>query len=67
MKPIKNITKPFFEIGRTYQVRNDMEITLHRMAPCRMGCDFKSCLKLILTDTIGRVWCSKEIDFKLVK
>lgn len=64
MKPVKNVSKSFFEVGRHYMMGSS-RLTIKAIKPCYFGaCRATDCNRAELWDTDGNMWCSQESKFK---
>ena len=79
MKPVRNISRSFFEVGGCYTLRRDTSIPLRIVSidKCRGECcdeglsrntisGMTTCSRLVLIDEVGVSWCAFEGDFKRI-
>lgn len=66
MKPVKNISTAFFEIGSYYSFGGTI-FRCERIRRCRdLPCLHSRCTHLEIFDNNGKGWCGIEKDFKRV-
>lgn len=68
MRPVKNISKSFFEVGGCYKFgKMRSKIKIESISICSdMICHEQACHKVTFTDTLGAVWCGVEKDMRRI-
>ena len=66
MKPVKNISKSFFEVGGYYEV-GTTALQIRSIYACwDRECPGVKCYKTIIQDMSGASWCGVEEDFRKI-